>query len=74
VHDHEVHRVAWVVLPDAPLHARPERDEFSDRGLDDLDSPLQRQRSVAAASVEVQVKPVLARLRLRYLLEPDRRA
>jgi hypothetical protein len=74
VHDREVHRVARDVLPDAPLHARPQRDEFSDRGLDDLRPPLQWQRKVAAGWVEVQVEPVLARLRLRYLLEPERRA
>jgi len=49
-------------------------DQLGDLCFDDLDPPLQRQSVVAAGRVEVEVEPVLPRLRLRHLLEPDRRA
>jgi hypothetical protein len=58
----------------ASLDARSQNDQLGDLRLDNLDPPLQRQGVVAAGGVEIEVKPVLARLRLRHLLEPDRRA
>jgi len=74
VHDDVVDRVLRVVVSGPALHAGAEPDQLGDLGLDDLDPPLQRQQVVAAGGVQVQVEPVLARLGLWDLLEPDRRA
>jgi hypothetical protein len=57
-----------------PFDAGTESGQFGDLGLDELDTLFERERVVAIGRVEVKVKPVLAGIRLRHALKPDRRA